>query len=121
MAGESFSLSSIRSEASTRQVCKVWGCELNSSCRKFVFKIEDDYVVHSLELWTICLGETKDEIHMIAVDNQQTEEDLVTIAALRPSLLPMINVHGFMIPSPVTFLLTSGSGPVYISGKHVTL
>ncbi|XP_069618556.1 nucleoplasmin-like, partial [Ranitomeya imitator] len=97
------------------------GCELSSSCQKFAFEVEDDYLVHLLGLWTICLGDTEDEIHVIAVENEQTQGQPVTIATLQPSLLPMINIHGLEIVPPVTFLLTSGSGPVYISGQHVTL
>ncbi|XP_056425144.1 nucleoplasmin-like isoform X2 [Hyla sarda] len=102
-----FSLSSIYSEASARQVCEIWGCELSSSCRKFVFEVEDDYLVHLLGLWTICLGDTVDETHLIAVESEQTQGQPV-------------NVHDLEITLPVTFLLTSGSGPVYISGQHVT-
>lgn len=115
-----FSLSSIYSEVTANQVCEIWGCELSSSCRKFVFEVEDDYSVHLLGLWTICLGNTEDETHVIAVENEQIQGQQVTIATLHPSLLPMVNVHGFEITPPVTFLLTSGSGPVYISGQHIT-
>ncbi|XP_075715659.1 nucleoplasmin-like [Rhinoderma darwinii] len=97
------------------------GCELSSSCRKYVFEVEDDYLVHFLGLWTICLGDAQNEAHVIAIDNEQTQGQPVTIASLQPSLLPMVNVHGLEITPPVTFLLTSGSGPVYISGQHVTL
>ncbi|XP_073413233.1 nucleoplasmin-like isoform X2 [Dendrobates tinctorius] len=121
MPGELFSLSSIRSEAAARQVCEIWGCELSSSCQKFTFEVEDDHLAHFLGLWTICLGDTEDEIHVIAVENEHTRGQPVTIATLQPSLLPMINIHGLEVAPPVTFLLTSGSGPVYISGQHVTL
>ncbi|KAG8574112.1 hypothetical protein GDO81_009050 [Engystomops pustulosus] len=117
----SFSLSSIHSVASARQVCEIWGCELSSSCRKFLFEPEDEYVVHLLGLWTICLGDAEDKTHVIAVESEQTHGQPVPIASLHPSLLPMVNIHGLEITPPVTFLLTSGSGPVYISGQHVTL
>ncbi|XP_063786416.1 uncharacterized protein LOC134935034 isoform X4 [Pseudophryne corroboree] len=60
------------------------GCELSASCRTCVFEIEEDYLVHFLELWTV-------------------------------------NVHGLEFIPPVTFSLRSGSGPVYISGQHITL
>ncbi|XP_069815576.1 nucleoplasmin-like [Dendropsophus ebraccatus] len=117
---QSFSLSTIYSAASATQVCEVWGCELSSSCRRFVYEAEADHRVHLLGLWTICLGDTEDETHVIAVESEQTQGQPVTMASLHPSLLPMVNVHGMEITLPVTFLLTSGSGPVYISGQHVT-
>ncbi|KAG9488547.1 hypothetical protein GDO78_004864 [Eleutherodactylus coqui] len=121
MSRQHFSLSSIYSELAAKQECEVWGCELSSSCRKFVFDVEDDFRVHLLGLWTICIGNAEDELHLIAVEGDQTQWQQVTVAALRPSLLPMVNVNGLEITPPVSFLLTSGSGPVYISGQHMML
>ncbi|XP_075061267.1 nucleoplasmin-like [Mixophyes fleayi] len=118
---QSFSLSSIRSETA-REVCEIWGCELSASCKTYAFEFEEDYLVHLLGLWTICLGAAKeDETQVIAVETKQTEGEPVTVATLQSSILPMVNVHGLEFNPPVTFILTSGSGPVYISGQHITL
>ncbi|XP_063786413.1 nucleoplasmin-like isoform X1 [Pseudophryne corroboree] len=99
------------------------GCELSASCRTCVFEIEEDYLVHFLELWTICLGATRIKgTQVIAVETNHTDGEPITIATLHPNLLPMVvNVHGLEFIPPVTFSLRSGSGPVYISGQHITL
>ncbi|KAM4677581.1 nucleoplasmin-like [Discoglossus pictus] len=87
-----------------------------------VFATEEDYFEHLLKLWTICLGaDAKDEVNVIAVEEKYTQGKLVPIASLRPSILPMVNVSGLEFNPPVTFILTSGSGPVHISGRHLTL
>ncbi|KAM5172908.1 nucleoplasmin-like [Mantella aurantiaca] len=118
---QSFSLSSIRSET-TRQVCEIWGGELSASCRACSFEFKEDFMLHSLSLWTICLGCTaKDEMHVIAVETEQTQGQPVVIGSLRPSLQPMVNVYGTEFMPPVAFTLLSGSGPVYISGQHMIL
>ncbi|XP_018429456.1 PREDICTED: nucleoplasmin ATPase-like, partial [Nanorana parkeri] len=96
--------------------------ELSAESRTCMFESKKDYILHLLSLWTICLGgTTKDEMHVIAVETDQTQGHPVVIASLKPSLQPMVNLHGMELTSPVTFMLESGSGPVYISGQHITL
>ncbi|XP_063786417.1 nucleoplasmin-like isoform X5 [Pseudophryne corroboree] len=66
------------------------GCELSASCRTCVFEIEEDYLVHFLELWTICLGATRIKgTQVIAVETNHTDGEPITIATLHPNLLPM--------------------------------
>ncbi|XP_053319815.1 nucleoplasmin-like [Spea bombifrons] len=119
---QSFNLSSIHPEEEEKPVSVLWGCKLSKECKKCVFETEDDFLEHLLGLKTICLGpDAKDEMNVISVELKHTQGKPVTIASLRLSVLPMINVDGLELSPPVTFILTSGSGPVYISGQHLTL
>ncbi|XP_040202054.1 nucleophosmin-like isoform X1 [Rana temporaria] len=129
---QSSSLSSIHSDTA-RQGCKIWGGELSASRKTCKFESEEDNMIHLLSLWTICLGgTTKEEMHVIAVEGEQTQGKQIVIASLQPSLQPMwggkledvmgicqVNVHDIEITPPVTFILMSGSGPVYISGQDI--
>ncbi|XP_077329407.1 nucleoplasmin-like isoform X2 [Lithobates pipiens] len=116
---QSYSLSSIHSDTAG-QSRKIWGCELSPSRKTCRFESEEDNMIHLLSLWTICLGgTTKDEMHVIAVEAEQTQGKQVVIASLQPSLQPMVNLHDVEITPPVTFILMSGSGPVYISGQDI--
>ncbi|XP_063301588.1 nucleoplasmin-2 isoform X2 [Pelobates fuscus] len=109
-----------------KPVSLIWGCELNDENKTFVFKVSDeDKCEHQLALRTICLGEkAKDEFHLVEIVPQEEEgsdEKPVTIATLKPSILPMATMFGLELTPPVTFHLKSGSGPVFISGQHVAL
>ncbi|XP_072259165.1 nucleoplasmin-like [Pyxicephalus adspersus] len=118
-AHQSFSLSSIHSDTG-RPVGEIWGDTLSDSNRRCRFALEDDRMIHLLSLWTICLGDsTTDETHIISAESIQTQKQPIVIASLHPSAKPMVNLCGLDLSPPVTFILTSGSGPVYISGQHV--
>ncbi|XP_029459761.1 nucleoplasmin-like isoform X2 [Rhinatrema bivittatum] len=119
---ESLSLSTIQSDQENT-ICIFWGCELNKSTKTTTFQPEDDYREHLLSLRTICLGsEAKDELNVVAVQSSNVPQGkVVPIASLQPSILPMINMNGLELIPPVTFILKSGSGPVYISGQHLAL
>ncbi|XP_009951682.1 PREDICTED: nucleoplasmin-like, partial [Leptosomus discolor] len=100
------------------------GCELSADARSCVVKENDDFLEHLVLLRTICLGAgARDEPHVVAVDSKNTYRDHkpVPIAALRSSVLPMISLKGLELVPPVTFVLKCGTGPVYLSGQHVTL
>ncbi|XP_075455251.1 nucleophosmin-like [Ascaphus truei] len=101
------------------------GCELNETNKSYVFENEDVFLEHLLVLWTLSIqynyyitltsglylsrfAVAKDEVNMVAVGQKHIQGKPVTIASLRPSILPMNGVE-------------SGSGPVYISGEHLTL
>ncbi|XP_058715319.1 nucleoplasmin-like isoform X3 [Poecile atricapillus] len=99
------------------------GCRLATGARSCVVEEDDDFLEHLVLLRTICLGaEARDELHVVAVDskNASGEHRPVPIAALRSSLLPMINLKGLELVPPVTFVLQCGAGPVYLSGQRVT-
>uniref|UniRef100_A0A8C3TL51 Nucleoplasmin core domain-containing protein n=1 Tax=Chelydra serpentina TaxID=8475 RepID=A0A8C3TL51_CHESE len=66
----------------------------------------------------ICLGEqAKDEFNVVEIVPSEDSQDTtpVPLATLKPSVLPMVS-----LTPPVTFRLRAGSGPVYITGQHVT-
>ncbi|XP_043938418.1 nucleoplasmin-like isoform X2 [Protopterus annectens] len=104
-------------------VCVLWGCELTASNRRFAFEVPEDYREHQLSLRTICLGaEAGDELNVVAVESMYTHNAKpVIIASLRSSVLPMVSIYGIDLLPPATFMLISGSGPVYISGQHLIL
>uniref|UniRef100_W5MTX0 Nucleophosmin n=1 Tax=Lepisosteus oculatus TaxID=7918 RepID=W5MTX0_LEPOC len=64
---------------------------------------------------------TKDELHVVEVEGQDSEGQTVrtVLASLRPSSLPSVCLGGFEITPPVLFRLKAGSGPVHISGQHL--
>uniref|UniRef100_A0A672U3C4 Nucleoplasmin core domain-containing protein n=1 Tax=Strigops habroptila TaxID=2489341 RepID=A0A672U3C4_STRHB len=73
----------------------------------------------------ICLeADAKDKMHMVAAESENTYRDLmpVPIAALQPSVLPMvrINLQGLELVPPIIFMLQHGSGPVYLCGERIT-
>uniref|UniRef100_A0A8C5WEJ6 Nucleoplasmin n=1 Tax=Leptobrachium leishanense TaxID=445787 RepID=A0A8C5WEJ6_9ANUR len=107
-----------------KPVSLIWGCELNDQNKTFVFKVTDEEKCeHQLALRTVCLGEkAKDEFHIVEIVPQEGSEDKpVTIATLKPSILPMATMFGLELTPPVTFRLKAGSGPLFISGQHVAL
>ncbi|KAM8973714.1 nucleoplasmin-2 isoform 2-T2 [Pelodytes ibericus] len=109
-----------------KPVSIIWGCELTEQNKTFVFKVTDeDKCEHQLALRTVCLGEkAKDEFHIVEIVPQEEgdgEAKPVPIATLKPSILPMAIMVGLELTPPVTFRLKAGSGPVYISGQHISL
>uniref|UniRef100_A0A8C2TX13 Nucleoplasmin ATPase-like n=1 Tax=Coturnix japonica TaxID=93934 RepID=A0A8C2TX13_COTJA len=100
------------------------GCELGVNSRSCMVKEDDDFLEHLVLLRTISLGaDARDELHVVAVESKNTYGDHkpVPIASLRVSVLPMISLKGLEFVPPVTFMLQCGTGPVYLSGQHVTL
>ncbi|XP_066568647.1 nucleoplasmin-2a isoform X3 [Amia ocellicauda] len=114
-------ISSISSVHDT--VCVLWGCELSSSQRTFVFEVDDDFLEHQLFVRTICLSaEASDQLHVVEVEAKITQNSRpVPIATLRPTVQPMVSFYGFELLPPLSFNLRSGDGPVFISGQHVML
>ncbi|KAL2296339.1 hypothetical protein Nmel_018640 [Mimus melanotis] len=113
-----------RSLSEDRPVAVLWGCQLGTGARSCVVKEDDDFLEHLVLLRTICLGaDARDELHVVAVDSKNAcgERRPVPIAALRSSLLPMVSLRGLELVPPVTFVLQSGAGPVYLSGQRVTM
>ncbi|KAM7319519.1 hypothetical protein ACRRTK_021202 [Alexandromys fortis] len=70
----------------------------------------------------ICLGEkAKEEVNRVEIlpaANQEDRKLPVTIASLKPSVLPMVTMTGVELCPPVTFRLRDGSGPVFLSGQE---
>ncbi|XP_052557868.1 nucleoplasmin-like [Tympanuchus pallidicinctus] len=107
-----------------RTAAVLWGCELGVNSQSCVVKEDDDFLEHLVLLKTISLGaNARDELHVVAVESKNTYGDHkpVPIASLRVSVLPMISLKGLEFVPPVTFMLQCGTGPVYLSGQHVTL
>ncbi|XP_062452657.1 nucleoplasmin-like [Rhea pennata] len=107
-----------------RPVAVPWGCKLSAGARSCVVEEDDDLLEHLVLLKTICLGpDAWDELHVVAVDSKNTYGDHkpVPIAALRPSVLPMISLKALELVPPVTFVLQCGAGPVYLHGQHLIL
>ncbi|KAM6113213.1 nucleoplasmin-2 [Phoenicopterus ruber ruber] len=110
---------------SEKPVSLIWGCELSSERDSYTFQVPEDWQCEQqLALRTICLGETaRDEFHMVEIVPAE-EGDAhapVPLATLKPSVLPMATLVGVELTPPVTFRLRAGSGPVYISGQHVSM
>ncbi|XP_072251302.1 nucleophosmin 1b isoform X2 [Leuresthes tenuis] len=99
----------------------LFGCTLKSDKREFRVDIDDDDAEQQLSLKAVCLGaEAEDKFHMVEVEGLTygAKTAKVPLVALKPSVLPSMNLGGFEITPPVTFRLLSGSGPVHISGQH---
>ncbi|XP_031458074.1 nucleoplasmin-like [Phasianus colchicus] len=114
----------LRSLSEDRTAAVLWGCELGVNSQSCVVKEDDDFLEHLVLLRTISLGaDARDELHVVAVESKNTYGDHkpVPIASLRVSVLPMISLKGLEFVPPVTFMLQCGTGPVYLSGQHVTL
>uniref|UniRef100_A0A8D0GWQ2 Nucleophosmin/nucleoplasmin 2 n=1 Tax=Sphenodon punctatus TaxID=8508 RepID=A0A8D0GWQ2_SPHPU len=97
---------------------------MNSEKRTYVFEIPDEWhYEQQLALRTICLGENaKDEFNVVEFVPPENSKNPtpVPIVTLKPSVLPMATMVGLELTPPVTFRLRAGSGPVYITGQHVT-
>uniref|UniRef100_UPI0037E8B8AB nucleophosmin 1b n=1 Tax=Semicossyphus pulcher TaxID=241346 RepID=UPI0037E8B8AB len=99
----------------------LFGCTLKSDKREFKVDVDDDDTEQQLSLKAVCLGaEAEDKFHMVEVEGltYDGKTTKVPLVALKPSVLPSMNLGGFEITPPVTFRLQSGSGPVHISGQH---
>ncbi|XP_074151496.1 nucleoplasmin-3 [Sminthopsis crassicaudata] len=99
-----------------------FGCELSGQARSYTFQVEEeDNTEHVLALSMLCLTEdAKEECNVVEVvaRNHEDEEITVPLANLRLSCQPMLSLGDFPIQPPVTFHLKSGSGPVYVTGRH---
>uniref|UniRef100_A0A8C4XVQ3 Nucleophosmin/nucleoplasmin 2 n=1 Tax=Gopherus evgoodei TaxID=1825980 RepID=A0A8C4XVQ3_9SAUR len=94
-----------------------WQC-VWSTLPDFLEQGIDDSCFHP----KICLGEkAKDEFNVVEIVPSEDSQDTtpVPLATLKPSVLPMVSTRVELTP-PVTFRLRAGSGPVYITGQHVT-
>ncbi|ETE67939.1 Aspartate aminotransferase, cytoplasmic, partial [Ophiophagus hannah] len=72
----------------------------------------------------VSLGEdADDETHVVAVEsrNMASIPEPVPIVALKHPVLPMVCLDGFELLPPVSFILKSGMGPVYLHGQHLIL
>ncbi|XP_068277378.1 nucleoplasmin-2 [Nyctibius grandis] len=113
------------SSKSEKPVSLIWGCELSSQQDSYTFEVPEEWQCEQqLALRTVCLGETaRDEFHVveIVVAEEGDARAPVPLATLKPSVLPMATLVGVELTPPVTFHLRAGSGPVYISGQHVSM
>ncbi|XP_053126265.1 nucleoplasmin-like isoform X2 [Hemicordylus capensis] len=115
------SVSSLSSSENQRTAI-LWGCELNSRVKSLV-KAKDGIWEQIVCLRTVSLGEeASDELHVVAIESQNMAAALkpMPIVSLRHSVLPMVNMESFEFIPPVAFILKSGTGPVYLSGKNLT-
>uniref|UniRef100_A0A3B4YIU6 Nucleophosmin 1a n=1 Tax=Seriola lalandi dorsalis TaxID=1841481 RepID=A0A3B4YIU6_SERLL len=101
----------------------LYGCVLEAG-KEVVFNPEDDDFEHQLDLRMACVDpSTKDELHMVEVEGQDTEGQKIKAAlvSLKPSTLPSVCLGGFTITPPAVFRLKAGSGPIHISGQHLVM
>lgn len=101
----------------------LYGCVLQAG-KEVVFNPEDDDFEHQLDLRMACVDpSTKDELHMVEVEGQDTEGQKIKAAlvSLKPSTLPSVCLGGFTITPPAVFRLKAGSGPIHISGQHLVM
>ncbi|KAH0623178.1 hypothetical protein JD844_031218 [Phrynosoma platyrhinos] len=118
------SLSSRSFSTDEKPVVVLWGCELNDTIRKCIVEVDDDLLEHLVYLKTVSLGEDADDKpHVVAVESKNMASSLkpVPLVSLRHSVLPMTCLDGFEFIPPVTFILKSGTGPVYLHGEHLIL
>ncbi|XP_029890685.1 nucleoplasmin-2 isoform X1 [Aquila chrysaetos chrysaetos] len=109
---------------SEKPVSMIWGCELSSEQDSYTFQVPEEWQCEQqLALRTICLGEmARDEFHVVEIVLAEGgARSPVPLATLKPSVLPMATLMGVELTPPVTFHLRAGSGPVYISGQHVSM
>ncbi|CAJ1064302.1 nucleophosmin 1a [Xyrichtys novacula] len=101
----------------------LYGCLLEAG-KEVIFNPEDDDLEHQLDLRMACVDlNTKDELHTVEVEGQDTEGQKVkaVLVSLKPSTLPSVCLGGFTITSPAIFRLKSGSGPIHLSGQHLVM
>ncbi|XP_042657462.1 nucleoplasmin-2 [Tyto alba] len=110
---------------SEKPVSLIWGCELSSERNSYTFQVPEEWQgEQQLALRTVCLGEmAQDEFHVVEIvpAEEGGARPPVPLATLKPSVLPMATLVGVELTPPVTFRLRAGSGPVYISGQHVSM
>ncbi|XP_026061093.1 nucleophosmin-like isoform X1 [Carassius auratus] len=112
-------------EDNVKDLCRpqmyLFGCSLKAGKKEHKVELDDDEAEHQLSLKAVCLGaEAEDKFHTVemeglAYDGKMTK---ITLAVLKPSVLPSLSLGGFEVTPPVSFRLQSGAGPVYISGQH---
>ncbi|XP_041880684.1 nucleoplasmin-2 isoform X1 [Corvus hawaiiensis] len=118
------SLTDSTDSRSEKPVSILWGCELSSGRSSYTFQVPEEWhCEQQLVLRTICLGETaRDEFHVVEVVAEDGDSRTpVPLATLKPSVLPTAMLAGLELTPPVTFHLRAGSGPVYVSGQHVSM
>ncbi|XP_078028350.1 nucleophosmin 1a isoform X1 [Epinephelus lanceolatus] len=101
----------------------LYGCVLEAG-KEVVFNPEDDDFEHQLDLRMACVDpSTKDELHMVEVEGQDTEGQKIKAAlvSLKPSTLPSVCLGGFTITPPAVFRLRAGAGPIHLSGQHLVM
>ncbi|XP_069492279.1 nucleophosmin-like [Ambystoma mexicanum] len=99
----------------------LFGCVLTGD-RKVSFPGGGDDLREQLTLRTASLGlGARDELHVLEVQGETRQGSVarVPVATLRPSLLTSVYLGGLKLTPPVTFWLTAGTGPLYISGQHL--
>ncbi|KAM6996348.1 nucleoplasmin-2 isoform 1-T1 [Passerculus sandwichensis] len=109
---------------SDRPVSVLWGCELSSARSSCTFQVTEDWSCEQqLVLRTACLGEAaRDEFHVLEVVAEGGEGRApLPLATLKPSVLPMASLAGVELSPPVTLRLRAGSGPLFVSGQHVSI
>ncbi|XP_048186954.1 nucleoplasmin-2 [Perognathus longimembris pacificus] len=117
----SYSSGGIMTERETRTM--LWGAELTHDKRICTFKPElERKETCKLVISTVCLGEkAKEELNRVEVLTPESMEDRrspVTLATLKPSVLPMVAMSRVELSPPVVFQLRTGSGPVFLSGQE---
>ncbi|KAM9252534.1 nucleoplasmin-2 [Cariama cristata] len=110
---------------SEKPVSLIWGCELSGERDSYTFQVPEEWQCEQqLALRTVCLGEmARDEFHVVEIVPAEEGDARapVPLATLKPSVLPMATLVGVELTPPVTFRLRAGSGPLYISGQHVSM
>ncbi|XP_069491811.1 nucleophosmin-like [Ambystoma mexicanum] len=111
------------SETPLRTHSFLFGCMLKGAKTKVSFPGGGgDDLREQVTLRTVSLGpDAPDVLHVLAVIGETQEGSLVRVpvATLRPSLLTCVHLGGLELTPPVTFWLTAGTGPLYISGQHL--
>ncbi|XP_075580234.1 nucleoplasmin-2 [Pelecanus crispus] len=110
---------------SEKPVSLIWGCELSRAQDSYTFQVPEEWQCEQqLALRTVCVGEmARDEFHVVEIvpAEEGNARAPVPIATLKPSVLPTATLVGMELTPPVTFRLRAGSGPIYISGQHVSM
>ncbi|KAK7137603.1 hypothetical protein R3I94_013302 [Phoxinus phoxinus] len=99
----------------------LFGCSLKADKKEHKVELDDDESEHQLSLKAVCLGaEAEDKFHTVEMEGLTYggKSTKITLAVLKPSVLPSLSLGGFEVTPPVSFRLRSGGGPVYISGQH---
>ncbi|XP_052010343.1 nucleophosmin-like isoform X2 [Xyrauchen texanus] len=100
----------------------LFGCSLKAEKKEHKVEVDDDDDdEHQLSLKAVCLGaEAEDTFHTIEMEGLTYggKTAKITLAVLKPSVLPSLSLGGFEVTPPVSFRLQSGGGPVHISGQH---
>ncbi|CAM4617540.1 unnamed protein product [Leuciscus chuanchicus] len=99
----------------------LFGCSLKADKKEHKVELDDDESEHQLSLKAVCLGaEAEDKFHTVEMEGltYDGKTTKITLAVLKPSVLPSLSLGGFEVTPPVSFRLRSGGGPVYISGQH---